>query len=64
VWANVQGKYKVLNPPVPKSMEELQARITEAVATMDADMSHRIWDEIVYRWDICRATRGNHIEQL
>ena len=45
-------------------MEELQARITEAVATMDADMSHRIWDEIVYRWDICRATRGNHIEQL
>jgi len=64
VWAYVQGKYRVLNPPVPKSMEELQARITQAGATMDADMSHRIWDEIAYRWDMCRVTRGNHIEQL
>jgi len=40
------------------------ARITEAVATIDADMFHRIWDEIAYRWDIYRVTRGNQIEHL
>ena len=28
------------------------------------DMIHRIWDEIAYRWDICRVTRGNSVEHL
>ena len=64
VWAYVQDKDDVLDPPVPKSMEELQARLTEEVATIDAGMIHRIWDEIAYRWDICRVSRGNHIQQL
>jgi hypothetical protein len=63
-WACVQDKDKDIDPPVPKSVEELQARITEAVATIDADMIHRIWEEIIFRWDIRRVTRGNHIEQL
>jgi len=40
------------------------AWMTEAVATIDVDKIHRIWDEITYRWDICRVTRENHIEQL
>jgi len=62
VWGYVTGK--VFVPPLPASLEELRARITEAVATIDADVSHRIWDEIAYRWDICRFTRGNHIEHL
>jgi hypothetical protein len=38
--------------------------MTEAVAITDVDMIHRIWDEITYGWDICRVTRGIHIEQL
>ena len=32
--------------------------------TFEAGMIHRLWDEISYRWDICRVTWGNHIEQL
>jgi hypothetical protein len=46
VWAYVQDKDMVFDPPLPKSLEELQARVTESVATTDADMIHRIWDEI------------------
>jgi hypothetical protein len=57
-------KDKVLVPPLPASFEELLAHIPEAVATIDVDIIHRIWDEIAYRWDICRVTRGNHIEHL
>jgi hypothetical protein len=38
--------------------------ITEAAATIDVNMIHRIWDEIVYGWDMCYVTRGNHSEQL
>jgi hypothetical protein len=62
VWGYV--KDKILVPPLPASLEEMLARITEAVATIDADMSHRIWDEISYRRDICRVTRGKQIEHL
>jgi hypothetical protein len=62
VWGYV--KDRVFVPPLPASLEELRARITEVVAMMDVDMIHRIWDEIAYRWDICCTTRGNHIEHL
>jgi hypothetical protein len=40
VWRYV--KDDVFVPTVPASLEELWARITEAVATVDADMIHRI----------------------
>jgi hypothetical protein len=56
----VCGYVKVFIPPLPASLEELRAQITEAGATM----IHRIWDEIAYSCDICRLTRGNHIEHL
>jgi hypothetical protein len=57
-------KYKVFVPPIPASLEELLARITEAVATIDADVIRMIWDEIFYRWDIRCVTRRNHNERL
>jgi hypothetical protein len=62
VWGYV--KDKVFVQPLPASLEELRARIAAAVATVDVDMSHRIWDEIAYREDICRVTQENHIEHL
>jgi hypothetical protein len=39
-------KDQVLVSPLPARVEKLWARITVAVATIDADMIHRIWDEI------------------
>jgi hypothetical protein len=48
-------KYKAFVPPLPASLEKLQAWITEAVVTIDADMINTIWDEITDRWDICHV---------
>ena len=59
VWGHNKGNVCV--PPLPASLEELRAQITETVATIDANMIHRIWDKIAYRWDICHVTQGNHI---
>jgi hypothetical protein len=40
-------------------IDELKIRIRQAV-----DMLHRVWGELDYRLDICRVTRGAHIEHL
>ena len=42
VWRYVEDK--VFAPPLPASSEELRAWITEAFATIDVDMIHRVWD--------------------
>jgi hypothetical protein len=62
VWG--YNKDKVCVPHLPASLEKLRAQITEAVATTDANMIHRIWDKIAYRWDTFHVTQGNHIEHL
>ena len=42
VWGYVNGK--VLVAALPASLEELRARITEAVLTTNVDMILRIWE--------------------
>jgi hypothetical protein len=42
----------------------LKRRITEAVAAVTCDKLRRVWEELEYRFDICRFTRGDHIECL
>jgi hypothetical protein len=36
----------------------------EAVSTVDRQMLQRVWQELDYRIDICRVTKGGHIEHL
>jgi hypothetical protein len=50
--------------PLPMSLKELRDRITHALQTITADMLRRVWDEFVYRVDVCRVTQGAHIEGL
>ena len=38
--------------------------ITTAVASVDEDMLRSDWTELGYRIDICRVTRGLHIEHF
>jgi hypothetical protein len=38
--------------------------ITAAVALADHDMLTRVWDEMDYRIDVCRITKGGHIEHV
>ena len=42
----------------------LRNLITAAVALVDRDMLTRVWNEMDYRIDVCRITKGGHIEQL
>ena len=55
---------RVLVPPLPVSLNELKQRITTAVASVDEDMLRSVWTELDYRIDICRGTKGSHIEHL
>jgi hypothetical protein len=35
-----------------------------AVKNIEAPMLTRVWKELEYRIDVCRVTRGEHIELL
>ena len=39
-------------------------RITTALETVMQDMLHRVWKELCYRLDVCRATSDSHIVHL
>jgi hypothetical protein len=57
-------KNQVFVPPLPASIPELKVRIRTAIETITADMLQTVWNEIDYRVDICRITKGAHIEHL
>jgi hypothetical protein len=42
----------------------LKAWIIAAVKNIDAPMFTRVWQDLEYRIDLCRVTRGAHIIQL
>jgi len=50
--------------PLPRDLADLKARIIAAVKNIDAHMFTRGWQELEYRIDVCRDTRGAHIEHL
>ena len=51
-------------PPLPANLQDLRNRITAAVALVDRDMLTRVWNEMDYRIDVCRITKGGYIEHL
>jgi len=51
-------------PPLPKTTPELREGINSAMGNVTHDMLERVWCEWEYRLDICRVTRGAHIEQI
>jgi hypothetical protein len=57
-------KDTVFVPPLPANLEDLRNRIPAAVALNDRDMLIHVWDEIDYRIDVCRVTKGEYIENL
>ena len=62
LWGFVKGL--VYLPLIPREADELKARTTKAVATIDNAMLGRIWQKLDYRLDVCRVTNGAHIEHL
>ena len=55
---------EVYVPPVPASVPELKVRIRTAIKTITADMLQTVWNELDYRADVYRITKGAHIEHL
>ena len=62
LWDYVKDQVYV--PPLPASITELKVRIRTATETIAADMLQTIWNELHYRVDVCRVTKGAHIEHL
>jgi hypothetical protein len=56
-----------VNPVIkflPRGLPQLWRRIVEAVAAIDLQTLQCAWQELDYRIDICRVTKGGHIEHL
>ena len=51
-------------PPLPASIPELKIRIRAAIETITAVMLQTVWNELDYRVDVCRITKGAHVEHL
>jgi hypothetical protein len=49
---------------MPRDLPQLRRRIVEAVSAIDNQMMQRVWQELDYRIDISRVTKGGHIEHL
>jgi len=55
-WGYVKDQVYV--PPLPASIPGT------AIETITADMLRTVWNELDYRVDVCRITKGAHIENL
>jgi hypothetical protein len=51
-------------PPLPASIPELKVRIRTAIETITADTLQTVRNELDYHVDVCRITKGAHIEHL
>jgi hypothetical protein len=51
-------------PFMPRDLPQLRQRIVEAVVAIDRQILQSVWLELDYRIDICRVTKGGHIEYL
>jgi hypothetical protein len=47
-----------------RDLADQKARFIAAVKNIDALMLTRVWQELEYHIDVCRVTRGTHIEHL
>ena len=43
---------------------ELKVRIRTPTETITTDMLQTVWNELDFRVDVCRITKGAHIEHL
>jgi len=62
LWGYVKDQVYVL--PLPTSIMELKVRTRTAIETITADMLQTVWNELHYCVDVCRITKGAHIEHL
>jgi hypothetical protein len=57
-------KDNVYIPPMPVELQEIRHRIVNSIAVLDANFLDKLWDQLEYHLDVCRITRGSHIEHF
>ncbi|XP_021931474.1 uncharacterized protein LOC110835506 [Zootermopsis nevadensis] len=62
LWGYV--KDQVFVPPLTATILDLKVRIRATILNITADMLGRVWEEMDYHVDVCRVTKGAHIEHL
>jgi len=62
LWGYVKDQFYV--PSLPAIIPELKVRIRTDTETITADMLQTVWNALDYRVDVCRITKGAHIEHL
>jgi len=50
--------------PLSASIPELKVQIRTTIETITSDMLQTVWNEIDFRVDVCRITKGAQIEHL
>jgi hypothetical protein len=61
-WGFVENNVYI--PPMPVDLQEIHDRIVNTIALVDANFLDKLWDKLEYCLDVCRVTRGSHIEHL
>ncbi|PSN47689.1 hypothetical protein C0J52_20366, partial [Blattella germanica] len=61
-WSSSSSKFLWFVLEKKKGTVELRHRIAAAVQQVTPDMLQRVWQEIDFRWDVCRMANGAHIE--
>jgi hypothetical protein len=49
---------------MPRDLTQLRQTVVEAVAAIDRQILQHVWQDLDYRIDICRVSKGGHIEHL
>ena len=55
---------EVCVPSLPASVPEMKVRIRTAIEIITADILQTVYNGPDYRVDVCRITKGAHIEHL
>ena len=60
----IEQNSKFLLRTLQVPIQEMKVRIRTVIETITADMLQTVWNELDYRVDVCRITKGSHIEHL
>jgi hypothetical protein len=60
LWGFV--KDRVFVPSLIANIVEFRTTIAAVVAEVTPEMGRSLWQEMDYRWDVCRITSGSHTE--
>ena len=58
------GKNHHLTIPFEGGMHSFKRQVACVKESITADMLQRVWNELDYRVDVCRITKGAHVEHL